>query len=178
MIPPGADASTRVEVLRRVLFTAGAWNDNRPFTHDMTDPYGRKPGNKLLSDYLADRRGNCVTMPVLMIILGQRIGLDMTAASAPLHVLVRFRDDAGKLWNLQATSGGFPARDQHYRDLLPIPDRAMETADKGRGPCSADRSGHSPAVATRMRWPSPGSASTIIPCSCRPWRAGAAPPIC
>ncbi len=66
-------------------------------------------------------------MPILMIILGQRIGLDTTAASAPIHVLIKFRDDEGKLWNLGATSGGFPARDQHYRDLLPISDRAMET---------------------------------------------------
>jgi hypothetical protein len=62
-----------------------------------------------------------------MIVLGQRIGLDITAASAPIHVLVKFRDDEGKLWNLEATSGGFPARDQHYRDLLPISDRALET---------------------------------------------------
>ncbi len=127
MIPAGADAWAKVEVLRRYLYEAGPWNDNRPFAYDMTDPYGQIPGNKLLADYLADRQGNCVTMPILMIILGQRIGLDITAASAPIHVLVKFRDDEGKLWNLEATSGGFPARDQHYRDLLPISDRAMET---------------------------------------------------
>lgn len=127
MIPAGADAWAKVEVLRRYLYEAGPWNDTRPFAYDMTDPYGKIPGNKLLADYLDDRQGNCVTMPILMIVLGQRIGLDITAASAPLHVLVKFRDDEGKLWNLEATSGGFPARDQHYRDLLPISDRAMET---------------------------------------------------
>jgi regulator of sirC expression with transglutaminase-like and TPR domain len=127
MIPAGANAWAKVEVLRRYLFEAGPWNDNRPFAYDMADPYGKLPGNKLLADYLDDRQGNCITMPILMIVLGQRIGLDMTAASAPIHVLVKFRDDEGKLWNLEATSGGFPARDQHYRDLLPISDRAMET---------------------------------------------------
>ncbi len=127
MIPAGADAWEKAEVLRRYLYEAGPWNDNRPFAYGMTDPYGKIPGNKLLADYLDDRLGNCVTMPILMIILGQRIGLDITAASAPLHVLVKLRDDEGKLWNLEATSGGFPARDQHYRDLLPISDRALET---------------------------------------------------
>ena len=127
MLPAEADSWTKVEILRRYLYEAGPWNDNRPFAYDMADPYGQIPGNKLLSDYLDDRQGNCVTMPILMIILGQRIGLDITAASAPIHVLVKFRDDEGKLWNLEATSGGFPARDQHYRDLLPISDRAMET---------------------------------------------------
>jgi regulator of sirC expression with transglutaminase-like and TPR domain len=127
MIPPNADAWAKEDVLRRFLYESGPWNDNRPFAYDMTDPYGKKPENKLLADYLADRQGNCVTMPLLMIILGQRIGLDITAASAPLHVLVKFRDDDGKLWNLEATSGGSPARDQHYRDLLPISDRSLET---------------------------------------------------
>lgn len=127
MIPAGADSWGKAEVLRRYLYEAGPWNDNRPFAYDMTDPYGKIPGNKLLADYLDDRQGNCVTMPILMIVLGQRIGLDITAASAPIHVLVKFRDDEGKLWNLEATSGGFPARDQHYRDLLPISDHAMET---------------------------------------------------
>jgi regulator of sirC expression with transglutaminase-like and TPR domain len=127
MIPAGADSWGKAEVLRRYLYEAGPWNDNRPFAYDMTDPYGKIPGNKLLADYLDDRQGNCVTMPLLMIILGQRIGLDITAATAPIHVLVKFRDDEGKLWNLEATSGGFPARDQHYRDLLPISDRALET---------------------------------------------------
>ena len=127
MIPAGADSWAKVEVLRRYLFEAGPWNDNPPFAYDMADPYGQIPGNKLLADDLDDRQGNCVTMPILMIVLGQRIGLDITAASAPLHVLVKFRDDEGKLWNLEATSGGFPTRDQHYRDLLPISDRALET---------------------------------------------------
>lgn len=127
MIPPGAGAWAKVEALRRYLYEAGPWNGNRPFGYDMSDPYGQLPQNKLLADYLADRQGNCVTMPILMIVLGQRIGLDITAASAPLHVLVKFRDDAGVLWNLEATSGGLPARDQHYRELLPISDRALET---------------------------------------------------
>lgn len=91
----------------------------------MADSYGQIPGNKLLADYLDDRQGNCVTMPLMMIILGQRIGLDITAATAPIHVLVKFGDDESKLWNLEDTSGGFLARDQHYRGLLPISDRAM-----------------------------------------------------
>jgi hypothetical protein len=104
-IPAGADSWGKAEVLRRYLYEAGPWNDNRPFSYDMADPYGKIPGNKLLADYLDDRQGNCVTMPILMIVLGQRIRLDITAASAPIHVLVKFRDDAGKLWNLGRFDG-------------------------------------------------------------------------
>lgn len=90
MIPAEADSWAKVEVLRRYLYEAGPWNDNRPVAYDMADPYGQIPGNKLLADYLDDRQGNCVTMPILMIVLGQRIGLDITAASAPERVFGYF----------------------------------------------------------------------------------------
>lgn len=58
MIPPGADAWAKVKLLQRFIYEPGAWNDNRPFSYDMGDPYGQKPENRLLSDYLADRKGN------------------------------------------------------------------------------------------------------------------------
>ncbi|SFP22536.1 hypothetical protein SAMN04488056_1355 [Cohaesibacter marisflavi] len=64
-------------------------------------------------------------MPFLSIILGQRLGLDVVPAMAPLHVFVKFTDNAGKTWNLEAISGAGAARDQHYRDLLPITDEAV-----------------------------------------------------
>lgn len=38
---------------------------------------------------------------------------------------MKFTDDDGKVWNLEATSGAGAARDQHYRDLLPITDEAV-----------------------------------------------------
>jgi regulator of sirC expression with transglutaminase-like and TPR domain len=127
IIPPGADAWTNVDALRRFVYVAGPWNDNRPFAYDHDDPYGKDITNKLLSDYLADRRGNCITMPILFTILGQRLGLDMTLAAAPSHFLVKFTDDTGHIWNLEATSGAGRARDQHYRDLMPISDLSLSS---------------------------------------------------
>lgn len=124
--PPDASAWDRLGALRQFLYEPGSWNRNHPFAYDHDDPYGDEVTNKLLSDYLDDRRGNCVTMPFLVTILGQRLGLDMTPAMAPLHVFVKFTDDEGKTWNLEATSGAGAARDQHYRDHLPITDAALE----------------------------------------------------
>lgn len=126
MLPEGADAWTKLEVLRQFLYQPGPWNGQRAFAYDHDDPLGRDVRNKLLSDYLDDRRGNCITMPFLMLILGQRLGLEVAPALAPLHVLVKFTDDDGVTHNLEATSGGGRARDQHYRDLLPITDAALE----------------------------------------------------
>lgn len=125
MLPADADSWAKVQAMRQYIYLPGPWNGGKAFSYDHDDPYGLDVRNKLLSDYLQDRRGNCVTMPVLFIILGQRLGLDVTPAMAPLHVLVKFTDDDGKVWNLEATSGAGAARDQHYRDLLPITDEAV-----------------------------------------------------
>lgn len=125
MLPANADSWDKVETLRRYIYQAGSWNGNRAFSYDHDDPYGLDVRNKLLSDYIADRRGNCITMPFLFIMLGQRLGLNVTPAMAPLHVFVKFTDDQGVTHNLETTSGAGRARDQHYRDLLPITDAAV-----------------------------------------------------
>ncbi|MGV6812253.1 MAG: transglutaminase family protein, partial [Brevirhabdus sp.] len=125
MLPPNATSWDKVETIRRYINQAEAWNDGHAFSYDHDDPYGLDVRNKLLSDYIQDRRGNCITMPFLFIILGQRLGLDVTPAMAPLHVFVKFTDDDGVTHNLGATSGAGRARDQHYRDLLPITDAAI-----------------------------------------------------
>ncbi|MEP3893165.1 MAG: transglutaminase family protein [Litorimonas sp.] len=125
VLPPNADSWAKIEAIRRYIYQAGAWNGGRPFSYDHDDPYGLVVQNKLLSNYIQDRRGNCITMPFLFIILGQRLGLDVTSAMAPLHVFVKFTDDQGVTHNLETTSGAGQTRDQHYRDLLPITDAAV-----------------------------------------------------
>jgi regulator of sirC expression with transglutaminase-like and TPR domain len=65
-------------------------------------------------------------MPMLFLAVGERLGLDLTLSTAPLHVLVRFTDRAdGRSRNVEATSGGGFARDAHYRRLLPMTDEAI-----------------------------------------------------
>jgi regulator of sirC expression with transglutaminase-like and TPR domain len=114
-----------LEALRRYLYKSGEWNDHRPFTYDLADPVGKNPANRLLQRYLDTRQGNCITMPILFLALGQRLGLNMTLAQAPLHVFVKYTDDAGTTWNLEATSGGGYTRDLWYRQKLPMSDDAV-----------------------------------------------------
>ncbi|MVA59345.1 transglutaminase family protein [Agrobacterium vitis] len=120
-----ADSATKLAALKRYLYESGAWNDNKPFQYDLDDPLGIKPANRLLQRYLTVRRGNCITMPILFMVLGQRIGLSMTLAETPLHVFVKYTDDAGKVWNLEPTSGGGFTRDEWYRKKLPMSDQAV-----------------------------------------------------
>ena len=49
----------------------------------------------------------------------------MRPSLAPLHVFVKFTDEAGTVTNLETTSGALPARDVHYRNQLPMTDEAI-----------------------------------------------------
>lgn len=122
---PHATDLAKLAALRRVIYESGAWNGNRPFSYDLTDPLGQNVRNKLLSTYLATRRGNCVSMPILMLLVGERMGLNLALSTAPLHVFVRYADPAGREMNIEATSGGHPARTIWYRQQMPMSDRAI-----------------------------------------------------
>lgn len=115
--PAGSSDRAILDALLKTLYTPGAWNDNRPFSYDLDDPLGRVPANKRLDTYLRTRKGNCVSMPILFVILGQRLGLPVALATAPSHVMVKFADDTQQAWvNIEATQGGFKFDSSYERD--------------------------------------------------------------
>lgn len=121
----GPSSTAKLLALKRYLYEPGIWNDYRPYQYDLDDPLGTKITNKLLSTYLTTKKGNCVSMPVLFIVLGQRLGINVTAATAPLHILVKFTDDQGATYNLEATNGANPTRDVWYRQQMPMTDQSI-----------------------------------------------------
>lgn len=125
---PSPSEAQKLSALRKYLYDSGTWNDRKPFGYDLADPYGAKISNKLLSNYLESRRGNCVSMPILLMILGNRLGLKMTLAVAPRHIFVKYTEAASaKTYNLEATSGGYPARDAWYRQNMSMSEDAIRT---------------------------------------------------
>ena len=110
MLGPNPSDEDKINAVRRVIYKAGPWNGGRPFSYDQTDPLGRNVQTKLLATYLRTRRGNCVSMPTLFLILGDRLGLNVSFATAPLHMFVRYNDPQGRAFNIETTSGGNPAR--------------------------------------------------------------------
>jgi len=120
-----ADDTLKLAAVRTVIYQPGAWNDNRPFAYDMRDPLGRNIQNKLLATYVRTRLGNCVSMPVLFLILADRLGLNVGLATAPHHVFVRYTTPEGRAVNLETTSGGHPARDVWYQQNMPMTDLAI-----------------------------------------------------
>jgi regulator of sirC expression with transglutaminase-like and TPR domain len=127
MAGPRASDGAKIDAVRKVLYQRGPWNGNRPFAYDHADPLGENIHNKLLSVYLKTRLGNCVTMPTLFMIIGRKLGLNLTLSTAPLHVLVRYTRPGIHPFNIEATSGGSFARDEWYRQQFPMSDRAVQS---------------------------------------------------
>ncbi len=124
--PEAATDMEKMKALRTFIYEPGWWNDNKPFQYDLSDPFGQQPGAQMLTRYLATKKGNCISMPMLFLALGEKLGLDLTLSTAPLHVFVKFTDRAtGKTWNLETTSGAGFTRDAHYRKILPMTDEAV-----------------------------------------------------
>lgn len=116
-VPAGADGRQTLDALLKTLYEPGPWNDGSPFRYDLDDPLGKQPANKRLATYLATRKGNCVSMPILVAILGQRLGLTITLSTAPEHVMAMFADDAQQAWvYIEATGGGYKRDESYIRD--------------------------------------------------------------
>jgi len=127
MAGPKPSDAYKLAAVRQAIYVSGVWNHNRPFTYDLNDPFGQQVRSKMLSTYVRTRKGNCVSMPTLFLIVADRIGLNVHLAAAPLHLFVRYTDPAGVDHNLEATSGGREARTEWYRTNLPMTDRAIES---------------------------------------------------
>lgn len=117
----------KLGAVRRFIYVDGEWNGHRPFQYDLNDPLGQRLANKLLPIYIATRRGNCVSMPILFVIVADRLGVHATISTAPLHVFAKYVDDRrGKVYNLETTSGGYPERDAWLRQNFPMTDEAVK----------------------------------------------------
>jgi regulator of sirC expression with transglutaminase-like and TPR domain len=127
MLPADATSMDKMLAIKKYLYEAGAWNDYQPYQYDFADPMGTKITNKLLPNYLATKKGNCISMPLLFIVLGQRLGIDVTASTAPAHVFVKYTDsETGQTYNLETTSGANFSRDMWYQQTMHITDAALK----------------------------------------------------
>lgn len=123
----GSDVD-KLKAARQVIYDTGAWNANRPFVYDHDDPYGQDLRNKLLATYFDTRRGNCVSMPILQLIVAERLGLNVSLSTAPLHVFMRYTNPTnGRSIAIESTSGGHPARETEYFEKLGVTRRQVDS---------------------------------------------------
>jgi len=113
-----ASEGERLTALRKFVYVSGAWNAYRAFDYDHADFKNIRV--KLIPHYLETRLGNCVSMPILFLILADKLGLDIALAMAPAHFFVRYRDESRRVINLEPTSGALPARDIWIRQTRQV----------------------------------------------------------
>ncbi|WP_051711364.1 transglutaminase family protein [Andreprevotia chitinilytica] len=115
--PQGASSLVKFKVLRDYLYRPPPSSGRKPFLYNFEDD--RNPKAKLLSVYLTTHRGNCVSMPLLFVILGQKLGIPVTITTAPAHLYVKFRGDNGLWYGVETTSGGGWAEDDWQMTQFP-----------------------------------------------------------
>jgi regulator of sirC expression with transglutaminase-like and TPR domain len=115
--PPGASNLVKFKALRDYLYRPPLLSGRQPYLYNLQDD--RNPRAKLLPVYLTTRRGNCISMPTLFVILGQKLGVPVALASAPEHLYLKFRGDNGQWYGVEATNGGGWADDEVQRKNFP-----------------------------------------------------------
>lgn len=119
----------KIAAIRMYVYTAGYWNNNQPFTYDFDNPQGRLAIHKTLDYYLTHKKGNCVSMPLLFLVLAEQLDVDMALITAPTHLQIRYTDPkTGKPVNLETTSGANPSRPEWLKTQIPPwTERSVET---------------------------------------------------
>lgn len=119
--------------------TAGNWaiftymtekipeNNYQPMAYDFENFMGEDDYNSfMVSTLLSTKKGNCHSLPYLYKILADEVNVEAFIATAPMHVYVKHKDEQGKWWNLELTSGTF-SRTSFIMESFNVSDAGMES---------------------------------------------------
>lgn len=119
----------RIRALNTFLYQKGYWNDSIVFCYDDDDLHVTKLGNKYINGYLATRKGSCITMPMLYVLLGEKLGYPIYPVRSAKHFFVRYTAEKSKKnfqQNIEATNGGGYITDAQYKEDVLIPNNAVK----------------------------------------------------
>jgi formylglycine-generating enzyme required for sulfatase activity/regulator of sirC expression with transglutaminase-like and TPR domain len=99
-----------VDILRKVIHEEGRYR----YT-DALDPAGMpvNPAELFLHGLLQTRRGYCMNLSLLYLILGERLNLPLVGVPLPNHFFVRYNSPEYRV-NIEATEGGTAFPDSFY----------------------------------------------------------------
>jgi len=79
------------------------------------------PNDLFLHTVLDKGKGYCLSLSVLYLSLGERLGLPLYGVVVPGHFFVRY-DDGRVRFNIETTSKGATASDKHYMEKFNVPE--------------------------------------------------------
>jgi tetratricopeptide (TPR) repeat protein len=83
-------------------------------------PDANDPNDLFLHSVMDRKRGYCLSLSILYLSLGERLGLPLYGVVVPGHFFVRY-DDGQVRFNIEATSKGGYADDEHYINKFKVP---------------------------------------------------------
>jgi len=78
------------------------------------------PNDLFLHSVLDNKRGHCLSLSILYLAIGERLGLPVYGVVVPGHFFVRY-DDGRNRFNIETTSAGRSAPDEHYLAKFKVP---------------------------------------------------------
>jgi len=84
------------------------------------------PRDLLLDTVIERRQGYCLSLSVLYLAIGERLGLPLYGVVVPGHFFVRYEDGPIRI-NIETTSAGNTATDEHYIEKFKVPVENGET---------------------------------------------------
>lgn len=119
----------RVRALNTYFYKPGHWNDGISFGYDDNDLQVTKLSNRFINGYIATKKGSCITMPLLYVILGERLGWPIYPVRSAKHFFVRYIPEELYInfdQNIETTNGGSFISNEQYKLDVQIPDKAIE----------------------------------------------------
>jgi regulator of sirC expression with transglutaminase-like and TPR domain len=92
------------------------------------DYNARDAGNLFIHGLLQGHGGTCVSMPMLYVAIGRRLGWPLKIVLAKEHVFCRWDDESGEKFNIEATARGFVSHSNERYTHLPLPLTKSELA--------------------------------------------------
>jgi len=83
-------------------------------------PDANDPNDLFLHSVMDKKQGYCLSLSILYLSLGERLGLPLYGVVVPGHFFVRY-DDGQVRFNIEATSKGGYADDEHYINEFKVP---------------------------------------------------------
>lgn len=120
------DPVARIGLLNTYFFRPGWWNDSVTFTYDLDDLEAAKTENQFLNGILATKKGSCVTMAMLYLVVADRLGWPIKPVRSARHFFCRYIEEGFTENNIEATCGGGYLSDQDYIDQVNIPEKAVK----------------------------------------------------
>jgi len=120
----------KFSMTKMFIYDTGQWNNKDPFSYDLNDPFGKDIRKKLLSYYIDNKKGNCISMPTLFLSLMERVdpNIQFSGVTVPRHLFCRLYDSqSGEIWNVETTNGGTPARDEWYIEQYNITQTGIDS---------------------------------------------------